>query len=108
MNEDVTLLDLPIVPNEDNSISEIPHKAARHRGLPISLRLAMALLLSVATVFCKLGNPDSALQLQRWIIGDGSERVQQAFFSMERALDEGEAMSEAWTVFCQELTDETA
>jgi len=27
---------------------------------------------------------------------------------MEEALGEGETVAEAWTVFCQELTDETA
>ena len=72
------------------------------------LRAAIALALCVATVLCKLFVPDGAAQLRRWIVGDGSERLQQAVFRMERALGEGENLAEAWSAFCGELTDETA
>ena len=80
----------------------------RPEGFSSRVRMALALVLSVATVFCKLSSPQQAGRLQKWIVGDGSERVQQAFFRMEEALGEGESVTDAWTVFCQELTDETA
>ena len=108
MNEEVLLLEQPEETPEAPTLSEVPHEAARHRGLPVSVRMACALALSIATVFCKVGSPEGASRLARWIVGDGSERVQRAFFSMEEALDEGDDLSGAWTVFCQELTDETA
>ena len=108
MNEEALLLEQPEATPEAPILNEVPHEAARHRALPISLRLALALALSIVTVFCKIGSPEGASRLQRWIVGDGSERVQRAFFSMEAALDEGDDLSGAWTVFCQELTDETA
>ena len=49
-----------------------------------------------------------AVALRRWIVGDGSEQVQQAFFSMERTLEDGGGLGDAWTAFCAELTDEEA
>lgn len=108
--EDVKMLENPGQMEQD-----IPEAAAvpcvgacSTRWFSSRVRMALALILSVATVFCKIGSPDSAARLQRWIVGDGSERVQQAFFRMEEALGDGETVSEAWTVFCQELTDETA
>ncbi|MBE6932288.1 MAG: hypothetical protein E7464_02755 [Ruminococcaceae bacterium] len=110
MDEKVERLALPDAQEQvaEGEMCEIPRKSQRMEGLSQRFRMALALILSVAAVFCKLGSPDSAAKLQRWIIGDGSERVQQAFFRMEEALGEGESVSEAWTVFCQELTDETA
>ena len=106
--------DVKMLENPTQMEQEIPEAAAvpcaetcPTHGFSSRVRLALALLLSVATVFCKLGSPDSAAQLQRWIVGDGSERIQQAFFRMEEALGEGESVTEAWSVFCQELTDET-
>ena len=110
MDEKVELLELPAAQEREveGEVCEIPRKSHRMEGLSPRVRMALALILSVAAVFCKLGSPDSAARLQRWVVGDGSERVQQAFFRMEEALGEGEGVSEAWTVFCQELTDETA
>ena len=83
-------------------------KKERVGGLSLRVRLALALVLSVAVVLFKSAAPDSAQQLRRWIVGDGSERVMQAFFSMEEALEEGESPSQAWEAFCRELTVETA
>lgn len=110
MEENVELLEGPIIPEElpEPNVSEVPREVARPIGFSARVRMALALILSVTTVFCKIGNPDSAKRLQQWIVGDGSERVQQAFFRLEEALGEGETVSDAWTVFCQELTDETA
>ena len=110
MDEQVERLGLPAAQEQkvEAELFEIPRKSYRMEGLSPRFRMALALALSVATVFCKLSSPDSAESLQRWIVGDGSERVQQAFFRMEEALGEGESVSEAWTAFCQELTDETA
>lgn len=107
--EDVKMLENPAqIEREVQEATAIPcAEAYPTHGFSSRVRLALALLLSVATVFCKLGSPDSAARLQRWIVGDGSERVQQAFFRMEEALGEGESISEAWSVFCLELTDET-
>lgn len=109
MDEKVERLELPAAKEQImvGEVSEIPRKTHRMEGLSPRIRMALALTLSVATVFCKLSSPDTAARLQHWIVGDGSERVQQAFFRMEEALGEGESVTEAWTVFCQELTDET-
>lgn len=108
--EDVKMLENPEPLEQDvHEVSKVPCASSwRPEGLSSRVRMALALVLSVATVFCKLSSPEQAGRLQRWIVGDGSERVQQAFFRMEEALGEGEGVSEAWTVFCQELTDETA
>ena len=110
MDENVKLLDFSDISEQtaEAEVAEISGQTVRTNGFYARLRMTLALILSVATVFCKMGNPDSAKRLQRWIVGDGSERVQQAFFRFEEALGEGNTASEAWTVFCQELTDETA
>lgn len=91
----------PEVPEEEK-------KKAYLSGFSLRLRLLLALVLSVAVVLCKSIAPDSGQELRRWIVGDGSERVMQAFFSMEEALEEGECPSAAWEAFCRELTLETA
>lgn len=83
-------------------------KKERVRGLSLRVRLALALVLSVAVVLFKSAAPDRGQELRRWIVGDGSERVMQAFFSMEQALEEGERPAAAWEAFCRELTVETA
>ncbi len=92
---------MPEVPEEEK-------KEARVNGLSLRLRLLLSLVLSVAVVLCKSIAPDSGQELRRWIVGDGSERVMQAFFSMEEALEEGDSPLEAWDAFCRELTIETA
>ena len=110
MDENVELLACPTASEQTigSEMAEVPRKPERRAGFSARVRMALALVLSVATVFCKVGSPDSAKRLQRWIVGDGSERVQQAFFRLEEAIGEGETVSDAWTVFCRELTDETA
>ena len=80
----------------------------RVRGLPLKFRLALALGLCVAMVLCRIAWPAGASTLRRWIVGDGSEQVQQAFFRMEQALEEGDGLGEAWEAFCGELTDAPA
>ena len=87
---------------------ETPHRSAPARGLSMRLRAAIALALCVCVVLCRIFAPAGAAQLRRWIVGDGSERLQQAVFRMERALGEGEKLAEAWSAFCGELKDETA
>ena len=87
---------------------ETPHRSAPARGLSMRLRAAVALALCVCVVLCKLFVPEGAAQLRRWIVGDGSERLQQAVFRLERSLGEGDDLAEAWSAFRAELRDETA
>ena len=87
---------------------ETPHPSAPARGLSMRLRAAVALALCVCVVLCKLFVPEGAAQLRRWIVGDGSERLQQAVFRMERALGEGEELAEVWSAFCGGLKDAPA
>ena len=68
----------------------------------------IAVGLCVVLVLCRIAWPDGASTLRRWIVGDGSEQVQQAFFRMEQALEEGDGLGEAWEAFCGELTDAPA
>ena len=89
-------------------LRQIPRKQKRMRPIPLGVRLALALGLCVALVLCRVLWRDSAVALRRWIVGDGSEQVQQAFFSMERTLEDGGGLGDAWTAFCAELTDEEA
>ncbi len=93
---------------EAPEVREGEKKKERVRFLSLRVRLLLALGLSVAVVICKSAAPDSAQKLRRWIVGDGSERVMQAFFSMEEAIEEGEGPAQAWEAFCRELTLETA
>ena len=87
---------------------EVPHVSAPVRGLSLRVRAAVALALCVCVVLCKIFLPEGAIQLRRWVVGDGGERLQQAFFSMERSLEEGEDLAEAWSAFRDELADEPA
>ncbi len=109
MEETVKLLEEPLdlEPELRGPVLVVPPKPGGRVRLSAKVRMALALLLSVAAVFCKIAYPEGAQELRRWVVGDGSERVQQAFFRLEEALGEGERAAEAWTVFCQELTDET-
>ena len=85
-----------------------PGRRKRVRTIPMRVRLALALGLCVALVLCRVLWPDRVGALRRWIVGDGGEQVQQAFFCMEEALSDGGGLGEAWTAFCTELTDEGA
>jgi len=89
-------------------LRQVPRKQKRMRPISMRVRLALALGLCVALVLCRVLWPDRAVALRRWIVGDGGEQVQQAFFSMERTLEDGGGLGEAWTAFCAELTDEEA
>ena len=106
MNETIPLPEA--VPDSIELLREAPPRSAPRRSLPMRLRAAIALALCVAAVLCKILIPDGAAQLRRWIVGDGSERLQQAVFRMERSLGEGEDLAEAWSAFRSELADETA
>lgn len=107
MNEEI----LPL-PEEctapEAAIFEVPHPAHRFCGLPGGIRFAIALALCVCTAIFRLSAPELSQELSRWVVGDGGERLQQAFASMDRAAQEGEGLGEAWEVFCRELDDETA
>ncbi len=107
MNEELEVLECP-ENLEPEVLQTEPVQKMRYKGFSSRMRVAIALLLSAATVLCKAGNPEGAERARRWIVGDGSEQVQQAFFRMEEALGEGEGMAEAVAVFCRELTNETA
>ena len=87
---------------------ETPHRSAPARGLSMRLRAAVALALCVCVVLCRIFAPAGAAQLRRWIVGDGSERLQQAVFRMEWALGEGEELAEVWSAFCGGLKDAPA
>ena len=102
MNETIPL------PEALPELRETPRQPKRTPGLSLRMRSAIALALCVAAVLCKLFAPGSAAQLKRWIIGDGSEQLQQAVFGMERAIGEGRDLAEAWSAFCGELADEPA
>lgn len=106
MNETIPLPES--VPEPIELPREVPHRSVPTKCLPIRLRAAIALALCVAVVLCKILVPEGAAQLRRWIVGSGSERLQQAVFSLEHALGEGEDLTEAWSAFCGELADETA
>ena len=110
MNDEKTFL--PIADAAPAPEMPVPRRGVRRpkriRGLSLKLRLALALGLCVAVVLCRIAWPDGTAALRRWIVGDGSEQIQQAFFSMERALSEGDGLGEAWEAFCGELTDEPA
>lgn len=104
-------IDIQAIPEsiaEEAVIREVRRSSLRQRMLPPAVRMGLALLLCTATVVCKMENPDAGSQLRRWIVGDGTERVQQAFFSLEQALVQGQGTQDAWEVFCRELADETA
>lgn len=105
MNETIQL---PEPPEPIELPREVPHRRAPARGMSMRLRAAIALALCVCVVLCRIFFPDGAAQLRRWIVGDGSERLQQAVFRMERALGEGEDLAEAWSAFCGELKDAPA
>ena len=92
---------------------EVPHRAGRTRGLSLRglslrVRTAAALILCVAAVLCRIFAPVGAEELKRWVVGDGGERLQQAVFQMERSLEAGEDLAEAWAAFRGELADEPA
>lgn len=107
MNDEVMQLPQPErVPQA--VISEVPHTTRRISTLPVAIRTALALLLCAGVAVVRLSAPDTAQKLSRWIVGSDGEQLQQAFISMDRAMDEGEGLGEAWTVFCRELGDETA
>lgn len=106
MNETIPLPEA--IPEPVELPREVPHEPRPARGLSMRLRAAIALALCVCVVLCRIFAPAGAAQLRRWIVGDGSERLQQAVFRMERALGEGEKLAEAWSAFCGELKDETA
>lgn len=91
---------------EEHGPQRIPHRPERVRGFSMRVRASVALALCVAAVMCKVAAPETADVLRRWVVGDGSERMQQAFFVMEQSLEQGEGLGEAWTAFCGELTDE--
>ena len=86
----------------------VQRKPKWQRGIPMRVRLALAMALCVAVVLCRILRPDAAGELRRWVVGDGSEQVQQAFFGMEQALEEGGGLGEAWAVFQAELSDAAA
>ena len=73
----------------------VPRRPKRVGALSGRIRMTLALGLCMAALLCR-------------VVGDGSEQVQQAFFSMEQALEEGEGLGEAWAAFCTELSDEPA
>ena len=102
MNETIPLPEPTELPRE------VPHSPAPTRPVSARLRAAVALPLCTAVVLCKIFVPDGAKQLRRWIVGDGSERLQQAVFRLERSLGEGDDLAEAWSAFRAELRDETA
>ena len=77
------------------------------RSQSLQLRLMLACLCCMATVLCKTSFPAGADWLQQWIVGDGQEQVQQAFFSLEDALQNGDGMRRAVEVFCEVLSDDT-
>ena len=107
MNE--TILKLEGTQEEENrpeTLCRIPLR--QKRNIPMHVRLAVSLALCVALVLCRIAWPGRATTLRRWIVGDGSEQIQQAFFSMEQSLEEGEGLGEAWSAFCAKLTDEPA
>ncbi len=106
MNETIPLPEA--IPEPVELPREVPHEPRPARGLPMRLRAAVALALCVCVVLCKIFLPEGAAQLRRWIVGDGSERLQQAVFRLEDALGEGEKLTEAWSAFCGELSDEAA
>lgn len=106
MNEDNQLISAQETIAGEKAACAVPHRSARYGGLSAGVRMALALALCVTAVFCKLGAPERAEEFSRLIVGDGSERVQKAFFSMEEAL-ETEELPEALNVFCRTLTDET-
>ncbi len=89
-------------------LRRIACRPRRIRGLPMRIRLGLALGLCVALVLVRVIWPGSAAALRRWVVGDGSEQVQQAFFRMEQALEEGDGMDEAWAAFRAELSDAPA
>ena len=86
----------------------VPRRPKRFGALSGRIRMTLALGLCMAALLCRILWPESAASLRRWVVGDGSEQVQQAFFSMEQALEEGEGLGEAWAAFCTELSDEPA
>ena len=93
---------------EASAPRRIPRRPKRIRGLPMRVRLALAMVLCVLLVLCRILWPEGAAELRRWVVGDGSEQIQQAFFRMEEALGEGDSLGEVWTAFCTELTDAPA
>ncbi len=109
MNETIPMLDTAAEDKTPEQIAyTVPRTPKKLRPLPIRLRLTLALGLCVALVLCRIIWPDTAGTLRRWIVGDGSEQVQQAFFSMERSVEEGKGIGEVWSAFRAELTDEPA
>ena len=106
MNETIPLPEA--IPEPVELPREVPHEPRPARGLSMRLRAAIALALCVCVVLCRIFAPAGAAQLRRWIVGDGSERLQQAVFRLERSLGEGDDLAEAWSAFRAELRDETA
>ena len=106
MNETIPLPEA--IPEPVELPREVPHEPRPARGLSMRLRAAIALALCVCVVLCRIFAPAGAAQLRRWIVGDGSERLQQAVFRMERALGEGEELTEVWSAFCGGLKDAPA
>lgn len=83
-------------------------KKQSRKWLGVEWRLGIALCLCILTVLGKIAAPNFANRVSRYVVGDGSERVQQAFFRMEEHLCQGDGLGEAVTAFCQELGDESA
>ena len=105
MNETIPL---EAAPEPADLPRAVPHRAGRTRGLSLRVRTAVALILCVAAVLCRIFAPAGAEELRRWVVGDGGERLQQAVFQMERSLGEGEDLAEAWSAFRGALADEPA
>lgn len=82
---------------------EAPPRCEVRKEGSFSLRMLVAGLCCIATVLCKTSFPAGADWLQRWIVGDGSEQVQQAFFRLEDTLQQGGGLSRAVEAFCQTL-----
>ena len=72
-----------------------------------AFRIILCLLICLSAIVCKIFYPAGSEYLQNWIIGTGDERIQVAVSSFDAALQDGQPVGDAISVFYQQIFHET-